>query len=234
MMKWLAWTAAGALLIWLGSSARAIVFPLETAFRATRAKPAGYSMNGWVRLTGQASKEALLPLLDQASTEMHVRGPIVSSNGTGYQKESLTAIAAGIRTRLIVERLSSGQTYLVLDRVTREGFWDVSASEQLFRAVLSRYGAVHLALTLNGEIPGRMSTADELKMMHRAFDAVGASWFDGVSTARYLSEAGQTPLIPSHDLWSGRPVNLQIAVGYNAYLRATQVDVGSPLVTVTY
>jgi hypothetical protein len=46
--------------------------------------------------------------------------------------------------------------------------------------------------------------------------------------------AGDSSLIGASDNLQGHPVNIQVALNYNTYWHQEQIDVGSPLVTVTY
>ncbi len=228
------WLAGIGALIWVGAQARAeVVHPLTTAFQATGARPSGYSINDWVRVKpARASNLALLA--DKVSHELHLAGPAVVQNGASYQKISETRTVAGITTRLIVERLSSGDTYLVFDRSVPHGFEGLNESQTLFRHVLTPYGRIHQDINLEGNIAGRLSRKKETAVVQAALHAVGAQQTNGINTIGYMSYAGKSPFISTSDQLDGQPVNVQVALSYNSYTHQTQVYVGSPLITVTY
>lgn len=233
-MKGLGWMAAGVLVVWMGASSRPLIAPLESALRATGAAPAGYSLNAWAKLAPTAARASLTALLERLAESAHLAGPVSPSSGPGFRKESLETRVAGITTRLIVERLAGGATYAVLDRVSTQNFYGLGESRDLFAHVLSRLGSPHMAITLEGTVPGQRSPAERAALVREAFSAVGATRVNGISTAHYLAAAGYTPAIAQADQLAGQPVNIQVAVTYNTYLHRTQIDIGSPLVTVTY
>lgn len=233
-MKGWIWLAVGSAVIWMGWNAQADIAPLKTAFHATGATPVGYSLNAWTRLSGKDSRLPLTTLLDKVSRSAKLTGTIHASRGTDFRKQSLQQTHAGITTRLIVERLGSGATYVVLDRVSTQKFYALNETEQLFHRLLGRYGQPHMAITLEGTVARWTSGKAQSAIIQHAFQAIEAKKVNAVQTAHYSSQAGFTPLISSHDSLQGHPINVQVAVAYNTYLHKTQVDVGSPLVTVTY
>lgn len=228
------WVAGIGALVWVGAEARAeVVHPLTSAFQATRARPSGYSINDWTRVK-PAEATNLAALADKVSQKLHLAGPAVVQNGASYQKISEAKTIAGITTRLIVERLSSGDTYLVLDRSVPHGFHGLNESQTLFRHVLQPYGRIHQDINLEGNIAGRLSLKREKAVAQAALNAVGAHQTNGINTMGYISYAGKSPFISTSDQLDGQTVNIQVAVSYNSYTHQTQVYVGAPLITVTY
>lgn len=234
-MKNLWWFVAIGAVLWIGATARAAVLaPLSTAFKATGAKPVGYSLNAWVKVPKSEAHKSLESLITTVSQKAHVRGTLQHTSGTGYQKEAISTSVAGIDTKCIVERLKSGATFVVLDRTSAQGFQALTASEDVFRSVLTHYGHPHMSVNLEGRLRGRLTPKARAALIGRAMGAVGASRVNGVNTVGYAAVAGSTALIHESDNLEGHAVNLQVAVAYNTYHHATQVYVGSPLITVTY
>lgn len=232
----LAWWAAGlAAVVWVGASTRdRVAQPLMMAMKATGAAPAGYSLNGWVELPAAASRTPLDRLLGELSAATRIAGETVSTSGPNFRKVSVTRTVAHIRTQLIVERLSSGRTFLVIDRVSAQGVYGLDESDWLIRQTLAHWGTVHLAMTLQGWIRPAITRGAYPRVVGEALAAVSARRVNGIATRRYVSVAGDTPLISQHDMLAGHPVDIQVAVTANPYAGATEVDIGSPLVTVTY
>ncbi|WP_053960550.1 YwmB family TATA-box binding protein [Sulfobacillus thermosulfidooxidans] len=229
------WIAGIGFVLWMGASVRAAALsPVMTAFQATKAHPQGFSINGWVQLPRSQSQQNLVDIVRHLSDQTHIRGTVQFEQGTGYQKASIRQHVAGFSSELIAERLSSGATYVVVDRVGSQGFEGLNESLGLVRHVLSRYGPLHLAFTLQGTLPENLSQAQENQVINQAFQAIGAKKVNGIETPQYVSVAGDSGFIAQHDSLQGHPVNIQVALNYNTYWHAEQVDVGTPLVTVTY
>ncbi len=229
------WVAGVGLVLWLGASARAaVISPVMTAFSATKARPQGFSINGWVELSSAQNHTPLPQLVKKLAHAGHIHGLLETASGTDYHKVFVHVSTAGFTTELIAERLASGATYLVIDRVGSQGFRGLSESTSVVKHVLDPYGSLHLALTLQGTLARALSESAEETLVSQAFAAVAAKRVNGIETSQYVSVAGDSPFIHTHDELQGHPVNLQIATNYNTYLHAEQVDVGTPLVTVTY
>ena len=227
------WIVGVAAVVWIGAYARAaVVSPLMTAFRSTKARPLGYSVNDWVSVKHR--QESLKSLASRESALLHLPGIPKARHGTGYQKLSLTHTVNHIKTSLIVERLVSGQTFVVMDRTSPNSFTGLRETSALFKTLLEPYGAVHNDINLEGVLPGHLSATGEKALIDSAFQAIGAQRVNGLATAGYIAYAGYSSLISASDQLQGHPVNIQVAITYNTYLRQTEVLVGSPLVTVTY
>lgn len=234
-MKSMFWVVLVGIITWIGAtSTNAIVSPLKTAFNATGAKPGGYSMNIWVQVPTSSQGKTLRSDLSQLANAAHVQGRVQTSQGTGYQKALISTRVNHITTMAIVERLQSGATYYVLDRTSSQQFYGLKASQSLFHHVLAQWGKPHMAMTLQGWLPKNVSSKKYGSLISKAFQAIGATQVNGITTKQYKSIAGHTPLIPQSDMLQGHPVNVQVAVTTNTYRHRTQVDVGSPLITVTY
>jgi hypothetical protein len=229
------WLTGIAFVLWAGASVRAaVVSPVMTAFRATKAHPAGFSINGWVELSPSFRSQSLEHIIRRLSRKTHIQGAVHTEQGTGYQKAVIDQHIAGFSSELIAERLASGSTYLVIDRVGTQRFSGLEESLGLIRHVLHGYGPLHCSLTLQGTLPQRLSTPQAKQVVDQAFRSIAAKSVNGITTAHYISVAGDTGFIHNHDVLQGHPVNIQMALNYNTYLHREQVDVGTPLVTVTY
>ncbi len=226
------WILAIGAVIWVGAHAQAAVMaPLTTAFRATGAAPSGYSVNDWVEVQ---SGQGLPALAGHTKQALHLNAAIHADSSPTYQKMTAAETVAGITTRLIVERLSTGATFVVVDRTSPHGFTGLRETESLFSQVLRGYGAVHADINLEGRIPGHLSAAAQKGVIQRGLSSIAASSVNGIDTRGYVSMSARSPFIPGGAQLQGHPVNVQIAVSYNAYLHQTQVYVGTPLITVTY
>lgn len=226
------WILGVGALIWVGAHAEAAVMsPLTTAFDATGAKPSGYSVNDWVQVENPKN---MLAMAEKTAHALHLRARLVTTNGSAYQKATATTTVAGITTRLIVEQLDTGAMFLVLDRASPQGFTGLRATQALFLRALKPYGSPHSDINLEGTIPGRLSSPQQQQVIHRGLTAIGAAVVNGITTQGYISDAGRSGFIAGSDQIEGHAVNIQIATTYNSYLHATQVYVGSPLITVTY
>lgn len=234
-MKTVLWIGAVAAILWVGASVRAaVVSPLLTAFNSTHAKPTGFSLNAWVELGPPAQTQSLPVLVHQLTHSLHVQGPAITASGPTYQKYSVSATVAGFYTDVIGERLQNGNTFLVIDRTGSQGFQGLRESSQIVSQVLSPRGSVHLSVTLEGSLPGPLSAVEEENVVNQAFSAVGATRVNGIATPQYVSIAGHSNLLQESENLQGHPVNIQVALNYNTYWGQEQIDIGSPLVTVTY
>ncbi|MCL4351758.1 MAG: YwmB family TATA-box binding protein [Firmicutes bacterium] len=229
------WAAGVGCVFWAGASVRAaVVSPVMTAFHATKAHPAGFSINGWVELPPSSRSQNLENIVRGLAQKTHIQGPVHFDQGTDYQKTVIRQNIAGFSSELIAERLASGATYMVIDRVGSQGFSGLEESLGLVRHVLANYGSLHCSLTLQGTLPQKLSTTKAKHVINQAFRSIAAKSVNGMTTAHYVSVAGDSGFIHSHDYLQGHPVNIQVALSYNTYLHQEQVDVGTPLVTVTY
>lgn len=236
-MKTILWGVSLAGIVWVGAWLRGnVVSPLLTAFHATSATAKGFSLNGWVELSPSArSSESLPQLVGQLARSMHVVGPMVTGSGPTYQKVSIGQTVAKFYTDVIVERLQNGSTFLVVDRTGNQGFAGLRESTEMVRETLSQDGKVpHLDVTLEGAISGHLTTGQAEAMVQKALGAIDASRVNGIATRHYVSVAGDSRLIRSAENLQGNPVNIQVALNYNTFWHQEQIDIGSPLITVTY
>ncbi|AEJ39011.1 hypothetical protein TPY_0816 [Sulfobacillus acidophilus TPY] len=231
-MKYIGWLLPIGFLVWLGASANAaMVAPLTSAFKATGAHATGYSLNGWVEVTGNPGLDHLVK--DVADVG-HISGAPVSQSGTTYDKVTVSQQTAGVTTRIIAESLTAGGTYIVIDRTSTDGLAGLYDSQNWLTHLLAPYGTVHLSVNLVGWVSQSYSPAMAKGLINQAFAAVGANPVNAMTTAEYVSVAGETPAIGTSDTLAGRPVNIQVAVTPNTYWGHPEVLVGSPLITMTY
>ncbi len=234
-MKNIWWMAAIAALIWIGARSSANPYgPAETAFNATGAIPSGYSLNGWVVLPPTTHPPSLGTLVNHLARRGHVFGAVRTSVGLSYRKAEILSQRGSVRTQLVVERLASGATYAVVNRSVGNGFYGLSQSIRWTDQLLQESRPDHLTVNLEGYIHGRLRSTNASQLVKQAFSAVNAHCVNGVQTSNFVSVTGDTSLLAPHEVLQGRPINLQVAVNYNAYLHATEVLVGTPLLTVTY
>ena len=234
-MRNLWWILAVAVLVWIGARSAANPYgAVETAFNATGASPSGYSLDDWGRISGGRTHESLFTLAAQLAARGHIAGSVRLSNGLSYQKAQVVQQVGQVSTDIIVERLASGATYAVADRASANGFYGLSQSVAWARSLLSNVSPQHLSLTLEGYIHRRLSPNAENQLVDRALRAVNAQKVNGLVSPALVSEAADTSRLSDSDTLQHHPVDLQVAVDYNAYLHATQILVGSPLITVTY
>lgn len=236
-MKTIVWGVSLAGILWVGAWLRGnVVSPLLTAFHATSATAKGFSLNGWIELSPAATSNESLPrLVGQLARSMHVMGPMVSDGGPTYQKVSIGQTVAKFYTDVIVERLQNGSTFLVVDRTGNQGFAGLRESTQMVRAALGKAGQVpHLDVTLEGAIAGHLTPSQAEATVKKALGAINAAQVNGIATAHYVSVAGDTRLIRAAENLQGNPVNIQVALNYNTFWHQEQIDIGSPLITVTY
>ena len=219
-------------LVWIGAHAEGmVVAPLTTAFSATGAHPSGYSVNDWASIT---ESQPLVGAAQKLGKTLHMHASLVSRSTPEYRQISETQITSGVTTRVIVEQLRGGTTFAVLDRTSSHGFSGLSTTQRFFEEILRGQGSVHCNVNLVGTLPGRVSLTHAHQLMAQGLNAIGAVSLNSVKAGDYIATAAHTPFISTGDSLDGRPVNIQIAFTYNAYLHATQVYVGSPLLTVTY
>jgi len=223
-------------LIWIGGQSAGKPYrTLESAFDATGASPSGYSLNDWWRLkTAAGRSESLAELVQRMATRGHIKGPVRLSRGLSYQKAEVIALTGQVSTDLIIERLASGATYAVVNRASADGFYGLAESVAWARDLVPKSAVVHPALTLEGYIHRRLSQRGQIERIDQALSAVNATTVNGLTSAALVSQAADTSAIAGHDSLQGRPVNVQVAMDYDGYHHATQVLVGTPLITVTY
>lgn len=231
------WALAVGGMTWLGFSTTAtLLAPLQSAFKATGARPGGFSLDAWEPVPGPAGAR-LTPVVDGTLTRLY-RGRIPAgvrwSRRSGPGWRSLTAAVAGpgVRTRVIAERLPDRTTYVVLDRSVAGGWAGLAESLAVVPRVLGPLGGrPRINLTLEGSLPaGGQSPA---AVARRALSAVGARSVSDLVRPDLVSLAAYTPLIGVSDRLKGRKVDLQVAVVPGGAGR-WQVYVGTPLITVTY
>ncbi len=235
-MKTIVWGLSLAGILWVGAWLRGtVVSPLVTAFHATAAIPKGFSLNGWIELPpASGGSTSLNHLASKLAQEMHVRGPVVSSAGPTYRKISIGQTVAKFYTDVIVERLQNGSTFLVIDRTGNQGFSGLRESTQMIRHTLGREGTPHLDVTLEGALNAHLTPGQAAAIVKQSFAAIGAQRVNGIATQQYVSVAGDSRLIQPAENLQGHPVNIQVALNYNTYWHQEQIDIGSPLITVTY
>lgn len=230
-MRNILWVMGLGALIWIGAHANAAIAPLMTAFRATGARASGYSLNDWVEVHGADHLSALATSLGQ---RVHVSEPLTKTTTVNYQKVTESRTVGGMTTQVIVERLSTGATFAVLDCTSAQGFAGLTAHEAEFESALKGLGILHTDINLEGNLPGHVTAVHQRVLVRRALAAIGASDVNGINASGYIAMSAHTPFIRSSDSLQGHPVNVQVAISYNSYRHATQVYVGTPLVTVTY
>ena len=230
-MRNILWILGLGTLIWIGAHADAAIAPLMTAFRATGARASGYSVNDWVEVKHVASLQSLSQKLRK---DLNLSGPVHKTSNVSYDKISVSQSRSGIATRVIVERLGTGAVFIVVDRTSSHGFFGLTGSERTFFDLLHPYGVVHRDINLEGLLPGHVALTAQKGIVNQALMAVGATNVNGIAAPGYIAMSAHTPFISRHDSLEGHPVNMQVAVSYNSYLKATQVYVGTPLITVTY
>lgn len=230
-MRNILWILGLGTLIWIGAHADAAIAPLMTAFKATGARASGYSVNDWVEVK---HVESLPSLVQKLAKDLNLSGSIHKTSNVSYDKVFLSQNRSGVSTRVIGERLSTGAVFIVVDRTSSHGFFGLRGSERKFFGLLQPYGLVHRDINLEGSLPGHVSLTAQKEVVKKALQAVGAKDVNGITAPGYMAMSAHTPFISHHDSLDGHPVNMQVAVSYNSYLKATQVYVGTPLVTVTY
>ncbi|MCY0886528.1 MAG: YwmB family TATA-box binding protein [Firmicutes bacterium] len=233
------WALAVGGMTWLGVSTTATVLaPLKTAFAATGARPAGFSLDAWEALPGGRGGPPGLGAVVQTTLARlyHGHPPAgvvpVRRGGAGWASVTATVAAAGLTTRVIAERLSDGRTYLVVDRSLAGGWTGLPESLAVVSRVLAPWGGhVFLNLTLEGR--RRAGRSGPEAVARRALAAVGARPVSDLVRPDLVSLAGYTPLIGASDRLHGRRVDLQAAIVPDPG-GEWQVYVGTPLITITY
>jgi hypothetical protein len=205
---------------------------LRAAFAATEARPDGYSLNDWVTVGGSRTDLTVLAKTVGARLGIHTRP--VSSRGAGWRKVTLTQTVGSVATRVVAERVPSGSTYVVVDRAASGGFAGLAESRALVARVLSFYGPVHAAVTLEGTLPRPFTPREATVLVDRVFRRMAARRESGVTGRRLVSVAGYVPGWPGSLSLEGRPVNFQCAAVVGARPGTTEVLIGSPVITVTY
>jgi len=229
------WMLALAGLVWIGARTSAMPYrALETAFNATKADPSGYSLNDWWVLPENPRAPTLAVLAANLARRAHVSGPVRLSTGLSYQKATVIDHIGRVDTEVIVEHLASGATYAVIDRASNDGFYGLNESVAWAQTVMATVGSAHTSLTLEGYLHPVLTRKQETQRVGEALSAVNAQEVNGVISPALVSEAANTPEIGNHDMLENHPVNLQVAMDYDGYVHATQVLVGTPLITVTY
>lgn len=204
---------------------------LTAAFSATGARAEGYSLNDWVTVPGGRD---LPPLARAVARRLGVDARPVATRGPGWRKVTVTGTVGSVVTRVVAERLASGSTYLVVDRAASGGFAGLAENRDLLARVLSPYGPVHAAVTLEGTLPRPFSPRAAAALVDRVFRHVGARRENGVTGRTWVSVAGYVPGLPAPLSLQGRPVNFQCAAVAGARPGTTEVLVGSPVITVAY
>ncbi|MBX5467566.1 MAG: YwmB family TATA-box binding protein [Firmicutes bacterium] len=235
MRLWI-WLLAIAALLWVGSRAgQDPVGPLDQALSAAGANPAGWSLNAWVALAHPLSVEDLGATVGRLAAALHVTAPVRVVRGIGYDRAWVEGAEGTWPTEVMAERLSSGATFLVVNRSGTGGLTGLSSSEYLIRRQLSAWGAVHVAVTVEGLVHGQpWSPATKQAVVRRMLERVGAQAETPWSESAAVAVAAYTPQIARSERLDGRRVNLQVAVTYDRWLEANRVYVGSPLITVSY
>ncbi len=232
------WMLAIIGLIWLGAHSSATPYgPLETALNATGATPQGYSLDDWGQWSQShlsSAPASLSHLVRTVAERGHIQGDVRLSEGISYQKAEVIGRVGHINTDVIAERLNSGATYLVVDRASNEGLNGLSQSVIWARQLLSDLPHTHLSLTLEGYLSHQLNSQQEQALVQDALGSVQAAEVNGMVSPALVSEAADSNQLPQSVNLEHRPVNLQVAVDYDAYLHKTQVLVGTPLITVTY
>lgn len=230
-MRNILWILGLGALVWIGAHATAAIAPLTTAFRATGAKALGYRIDAWVEVKTPGS---LSTLAEQTGKSMHLTGQWHRTENATYEKLSESQTVQGTLTALTVDELSTGSTFIVASQTSSRGFRGLSGAGAEFARALRGQGAVHTDISLEGALSGRLSARRQHQVIDQAMAAIGASSVHSIRTAGYVASSGRTPFIHTSDQLQGRPVNVQVALTYNAAAQRTQVYVGTPLITDPY
>jgi hypothetical protein len=208
--------------------------PLYTAFQATGAAPSGYAVNDWVEWPALTPQPALAAAAAALAADMGIAGPLRPTHGPGWVKWGRERQVGSVETQVLAERLLSGTAYLVVNRAVDAGFVDFPPAIQATRARLTPYGLVHQNITLMGSLPGRLTQGDERALLARTLRAVGAREVWSTLDGNLVSLSAYAPALGSGLSYRGRAVNLEVALSYDPQDDATEVLVGSPVITVTY
>lgn len=227
------------LLLWVGSRApSALVATLEQALSASSAAPRGWSVNAWAVLPGSEDASRLSATAQQLAEMAGLHGALRVTRGLDYDKAWVTQTVAGVTTEAIVERLHSGATYVVLDRAGGRGAAGLASAVYLLPQWIRQMapgGVVHLAATLEGAAPGAPWTNRQRQaVVDKVLGAIGAKPVNPLDTDHLISVAAYTPRLSQSDQLGAQRVDFQVAITYNDTLRANEVYVGSPLITVPY
>ncbi|MCL8208143.1 MAG: YwmB family TATA-box binding protein [Actinomycetia bacterium] len=205
---------------------------LTAAFAATGAQAVGYSLNDWVALPNSAAD--LAGLARGVARRLGVGAAPVASRGPGWRKVTVRGTAGSATTQVVAERVASGMTYLVVDRAVAGGFYGLAENQQRIAQVLSAYGSLHQAVTLEGTVRRPFTPTAAAALVDRAFRRLGAQRVNGVAGRRLVSVAGYAPGLLAPLSLAGRPVDFQCAAVAGGQPGTMEVLVGSPVITVTY
>jgi hypothetical protein len=239
LLRAVGWIVAIGLLLWVGSRApSALVATLEQALSASSAAPRGWSVNAWAVLPEAEDSSRLSQTAQQLAQTAGLHGALRVIRGLDYDKAWVTQTVAGVTTEAIVERLHSGAIYLVLDRAGSQGSVGLASAVYLLPRWIRQTApgsVVHLAATLEGAAPGAPWTNRQRQaVVDKVLGAVGAKPVSPLNSDHLISVAAYTPRLTQSDQLGPQPVDFQVAITYNDTLRANEVYVGSPLITVPY
>lgn len=204
---------------------------LGTAFDATRAHAIGYTLDGWEPLLKDGDGHAALAgLALDVAHRAHLHGAVRLTKGPGFQKAEVVQSQRGIKTEMIVERLASGGTYVVLHHASGYGFYGIGQSVLWAKNLLSQEGnSTHLCLTLEGYVRN-LPPSQQMKGIDKALAAVHARALSSrrVSATTYVLQSANVIGWPCH------PMHVQIVMHREPNDAVTKVLVGTPVVTAKY
>jgi hypothetical protein len=93
---------------------------------------------------------------------------------------------------------------------------------------------VKSSLNLTLSRSGRLTQAEQLKLVKQMLGAAGAGNSQGLNSGELISLTAYTPRLAGYETLAGEPVNLQLASRYHSLDNRTYFQIGAPLLMIEY
>src|SRR5579875_2619955 len=156
-------------------------------FRASGARPTGYSLNDWVTLSGPDSAAALTSRVIRVVRKAGCVGPVRVSRSYGVVRAVAACAVEGGRLRVEAEAVAGHGAYLAADEAVAGGLDAVSGRALALRGLLAPFGRVHATVTLEGLIRGLSGPTRDRRVIARMLVAGSAREVDAEAAGEWVS-----------------------------------------------
>ena len=219
--------------------------PLHTAMQAAGAKPAEWSINGWVKLPSAELTDAQLEgIVEETMSELGCVEDYKLKREESKQHKVLQAegLVHGIQVITIVRvvaghnNLGEKEGFLVINAASQaEGNDSIeNIQDQIYQIIKKNGPAPQITTCLIGWLDGKLKDREWCDALESAFKAIDAQVIDKLQTQHFASYTGFSPGIINRIQVGDQKINLNMAMRYSQYDNRTYITIGSPIITREY
>ncbi len=219
--------------------------PLRTAMHATGARPAEWSINGWVKLPSDELTDAQVEgIVEETMSELGCVKDYKLKREESKQHKVLQAegLVHGVQVITIVRvvdninNLGEKEGFLVINATSQaEGNDSIEKiQDQIYQIIKKNGPAPQITTCLIGWLDGKLKDREWCDALESAFKAIDAQVIDKLETQHFASYTGFSPGIINRIQVGDQKINLNMAMRYSQYDNRTYITIGSPIITREY